>query len=98
MADTLATVKHPIEACYGSITHCFSHDVDEAARGYRICFECQHTFATADDLLAEHNRVLAELNQAVNPQGDPMWEFTEPIPPETEAEYVLCCPFCIHDF
>lgn len=91
-------VPHPIEACYGSRLHCFSHDMDEPLAGYRICIECRHVFATAGDLLREHNRVLAGLNEHVDPAGDPLFAITEPIPPETDVNNVFCCPFCAHDW
>lgn len=77
------TTEHPIETCYGSIAHCFSHDTDEPGDGYRICYECHHLFATPGELLAAHNRQLAK--------------FTD-LPPETDAGKVYCCPLCTHDW
>lgn len=93
------TEQHPVEACYGSQLHCSSHEVDEpVADPYRVCFECRHAFASAAGLLAAHNAVLANLNEEVNPDGDPLWEITEPIPAETDPAKVFCCPHCSHDF
>ena len=74
---------HAIETCMGSPRHCWSHHIDaEPLKGYRWCLECCHMFATAGELLAEHNKVLAALGAA----------------PETDAESVFCCAFCTHDW
>ena len=61
---------HPVEVCYRSRLHCHVHDRDEAAVGFRYCLECGHMFATAAELVAAHNEVLAALNKAVDPAGD----------------------------
>jgi hypothetical protein len=74
--------EHPIEVCYGSELHCLWHEVDEPREGFRYCLECAHMFATASELLAEHNKHLAEFG----------------IEPETDPDGVYCCPFCIHDW
>ena len=77
------TEPHPVEECYGSRLHCFSHDADEAPEGYRFCFECMHMFVTPAELLAEHNRVLAGLGIDRC---------------DTDPDRVYCCPFCTHDW
>jgi hypothetical protein len=87
VADTVTiigplTAPHPIEACYGSATHCHWHDIDEPGDAYRVCFECKHAFRSAAELLAEHSKHLAEFGQE----------------PETDPEQVYTCPLCIHDF
>jgi len=78
------TAPHPIDACYGSPNHCWSHHVDEPwdASCCRSCLECGHVFRDAAELLAAHNAILAELGE----------------PPETDPARVFCCPHCIHDF
>lgn len=84
MADsTLLTTEHDPTACYGSVSHCFWHDVDEPGEPYRVCYECRHAFMTEAELLAEHNRQLARYPE---------------LAPETDAARVFCCPFCIHDW
>lgn len=76
-------VPHPIEACYGSRLHCWSHDIDEPdLPWYRACFECKHVYRTAAELLAEHNKVLAQYD----------------VEPETDAADIYTCPLCTHDF
>lgn len=99
------TTPHPPEACYGSHLHCYWHDVDEPAEMvYRVCGECKHAFVTADELLAEHNRVLAEIHErevAMIAEAYGMaelWGTPAPMTPETDVTQVFCCPFCIHDF
>jgi hypothetical protein len=84
MADIAGpiTTRHPVEACYGSMHHCYSHEVDEPFTGVRWCFECRHMFATAEELLAGHNRQLAGFG----------------MPPETDVGQVHDCPWCLHAF
>jgi hypothetical protein len=79
----LAALPHPLAACTQPDLHCHPHGVDsEPLKGYRWCFECQHMFATAADLLAAHNAVLAGM--ALEAEGD--------------VGRVHACPFCVHDF
>ena len=78
------TEPHPIEECYGSKLHCWSHDVDEPDQpAYISCFECKHVYRSAEELVAEHNKHL-----------DPAWNE----PAVTDPELVHCCPLCIHDW
>ena len=55
-------------------------------------------FAAAAELVAAHNGVLAALNKAVDPAGDPGWDLTEPMPMVTDPGEVHCCPHCVHDW
>jgi hypothetical protein len=83
---------HPIEHCYGSRLHCWSHNADEPgeppvslypAGGFPVlCFECKHVFRSPAELLAEDNKVLAAFGDA----------------PETDVNRVYCCPLCAHDW
>ena len=75
--------EHAAETCHGSQLHCFWHERDEPGEPWHVCFECKHNYLSAADLLAEHNRVLAEMgcdHRAIR------------------AEAVFCCPFCLHDW
>jgi hypothetical protein len=49
---------------------------------YQACYECGAVYATAADLLAAHNKLMAEI-------GCPHW---------TEVSEVVSCPACTHDF
>lgn len=92
-------MQHMPETCYGSKLHCYSHNEDEPDNPcYRACFECRHVFPTAEDLLREHNEIIADLNKYVVPGGDSLWVLTEPMPPETDPLQVFTCPHCVHDF
>jgi hypothetical protein len=87
MADTMTitgplTAPHPPETCYGSASHCHWHHVDEPGDAFRVCFECRHAYLSAAELLAGHNKVLAELGMS----------------PETDEERVHCCAHCAHDW
>ena len=53
---------------------------------YQICFECQTTYTTAEDLLAAHNREFA------NDLAD------LGLPESADARWVRFCPECLHDF
>lgn len=49
---------------------------------YQACYECGQVYATAADLLATHNSLMAEIG----------------CPQETEVRAVRSCPACVHDF
>jgi hypothetical protein len=83
VAETALATTHPLAACPDPGRHCIPHGTDgEPLAGYRWCFECQHMFATASDLLAAHNAVLAGMG--LDAEGD--------------VERVACCAFCTHDW
>lgn len=75
-------MPHPPEACYGSPLHCYICNEDEPVSGFLVCFECNHTFVTADELLAEHNKILESLDMS----------------PEKDVSQIFCCPMCLHNF
>jgi len=77
------TEPHQVDLCYASALHCHMHEVDEpCVPAFRWCLECGHTFATAGELLAEHNKILAAIG----------------LPAETDADQVTCCAYCTHDW
>lgn len=43
---------------------------------YRVCGECGHAYATAQDLVDEHNRLLAQMAAMPQPVIQPLREFT----------------------
>jgi hypothetical protein len=82
---TVATVPHPIEACYGSRLHCHHHDVDEPERNaYRGCLECGHSFQTPRELLVAYKIATRALR--------------DPSEPWPDAANVPACPYCCHDW
>lgn len=86
-----STLPHDEYACYGSPRHCSGCGEDEDLEPcYLRCFECGHIFPTAEDLLANHNQVIAEMNKYYH------WE--PPMAYDTDVDRVFCCPVCIHDF
>jgi hypothetical protein len=108
---------HSPGECADPKNHCYEHNEDEYADDdhpwYLICGECYHVFRTADELLAEHNRVIAELNDdarltacATHAGYTPgcfycllrrEHETAGPMPPEQDVRLVHTCPFCAHD-
>lgn len=76
---------------------------------YRLCLECGHAF-TREDLLTEHNRVLARLDfiaeqeragaLAWNRSGEWIGPAFPDVPraPETNPDFIYVCPLCTHDF
>jgi hypothetical protein len=91
-------------------TDCFHHGAEPIPVDcYRICFECGHAYTVAS-LLAEHNRVTAELDAIDEAEraGRPTWDRagkwiggplpTVPATPEANPEFVYVCPLCAHDF
>jgi hypothetical protein len=79
----LAALPHPLAACTQPDLHCHPHGTDgEPLAGYRWCPECQHMFASAEELLAAHNAVLAGMG----------------LEAEADVERVACCPACDHSW
>jgi hypothetical protein len=73
------TSVHPIEMCYGSRLHCFSHNTDESdTDAFRVCLECGHVFASAQDLIHAYNAFLKILSAQElmfpTPVCSPEWE------------------------
>lgn len=59
---------------------------------FRVCGECHHAYATAEDLLAADREITDELRQH-NPGYDTAeWSYA------THPDQVHCCPLCCHDF
>jgi hypothetical protein len=76
---TPITTIHPIEACYGSRLHCFSHNLDESdANAFRVCLECGHVFTTECDLVSAYNAFLKILSAQElmfqEPVSSPEWK------------------------
>lgn len=89
---------------------CYFHGDDPILPDhYRVCGECGHAF-TAQELLAGHNAVLAQLEEIKQRERDlrPVWGETgnwlgpppptAPKQPVTDPEHVAICPLCGHDF
>ncbi len=70
-------------------TFCWVHYVHEPiparSGAYRVCFECNHVYATARDLLAEYAAVRAG-------RGD------YPLAVLPQVDDIGFCPFCLHDW
>jgi hypothetical protein len=79
-----ATDPHPIDDnCQN--THCWIHDVDEPADAdtHLVCFECNHAYPTAADLLAALHANYPHTARADLTQNP--------------AE-ITSCPHCAHSF
>lgn len=93
------------EGCEPAL-HCVWCNVDEPDNPcYRACGECLHVFATAEDLLREHNTMLRDISLHVFCTPDPDgWmtvergRFEREIPVEADPDRVWACPLCSHDF
>lgn len=76
--------EHPVHIDHSKagLLYCWVHARYEDASGYLVCGECQHSFRTWQDLVADHNAVVNELDMASvqSPQD------------------VVTCPHCTHDF
>lgn len=82
--QTNIITPHEIELCYGSPIHCHWHNVDESqTESYRICFECNHTYATSDDLITAWVKQWESWNETIIV-----------IDPNT----IPSCAFCTHDW
>lgn len=56
-----------------------------ATTPYQVCYECGQVYATAADLLVEHRKLFAAIDEA-------------DCPPWIEPGRVVSCPACLHDF
>jgi hypothetical protein len=62
---------------------CWFHGAEPIPHGcYRVCFECGHAFATAQELLDAERKICREMG----------------IRPSESAEDVDVCPLCTHSF
>lgn len=72
---------------------------EDSLRAFRVCFECNHVYKTAQDLLDAHNKILDEVNsEELHFWGSEKPVKRKPIPHVTNVEEVYSCPLCIHDF
>lgn len=73
---------------------CWSHGRSEpmGADIYRMCGECFHVFPTEAELIADHNRELAEMRKRHSDEA------SAEMPDATSGEEIWSCPHCIHDF
>lgn len=80
------SVHEPSDECGGR--HCHSHGVDEPLIGtppYRVCFECNHVYNTADELFGAY---ISEMRRVTG----------IPNPPVVALDDIYFCPHCAHDF
>lgn len=62
---------------------CWFHGEEPIPPGcYKVCGECWHAFATAEDLLEAEREICARMG----------------LTPAESAEDVVICPLCTHDF
>lgn len=81
----LVNAHEPTEAC--AAVHCWWHNADEPSEGaYRVCFECRHTYPTAE-----------ALRQAWTEEVGPAYA-PGPAPAPPPADEILACPLCSHDW
>lgn len=62
---------------------CWFHGEEPIPDGcYKVCYECGHAFATAEDLLEAERQICAQVGTT----------------PVEKAEDVEICPLCTHSF
>lgn len=91
------------KALIPSLGHCTIHDTLEPATldTYRVCGECGHAYATAQDLLDAERAMLTEMRQHADhralgyPTRDAMLAAMQPV---VDPEKIYACPHCTHDF
>jgi hypothetical protein len=87
-----------LDTCPGHPDWCYGHNavepIPEGVIPYLCCFECKHAYLTEAELVAEHNKIVTEMNEysARHELPNPV------IPLVTSAEFIYTCPLCIHDF
>jgi hypothetical protein len=90
--------------------HCWIHGVDEDGTGaFRICLECNHVYATGQELVDAYNEGVRQVNASPVPPFPPgtvalMAGFLPvvanpgPVPEITSPDEAWFCPLCVHDF
>ena len=75
-------------------TWCFIHQGWEPIYedNFRVCFECGHSYWTPRSLVIKHNEMLEELWARWPEEGE--------LPPAKvdDADTILSCPLCGHDW
>lgn len=77
--------EHPVEVDLSKpgLWYCWVHmRYEDCTHAYMSCFECGHTFKTAEDLLDDRNSVMGQID------GTSL----------DKPEGVVTCPHCVHDF
>lgn len=83
--------------------HCFIHQEDEQLHphSYQICFECNHVYQTAGELITAYNQEITKHNLRDEdldfPDG---WKYSdlEPLKKIYDPNKITFCPLCLHDF
>jgi hypothetical protein len=65
---------------------------------FRVCGECGHAYATAEDLLAVEHAEVARINASASGNAALGLEPWEPLLPHKRAEDIPFCPLCTHDW
>ncbi len=80
--------------------YCAVHGYEPIPPGaYRVCGECYHAYATADELVEAYNAQTDRLKAHYEAQGPPTNPgFAGDWTHVSHAEQVYFCPWCSHDF
>ena len=83
------------EAC--GMAHCATHNVDEhiGSSYFVVCFECNHVYRTADELLDTFNAIGRQMYEECVANG---WDCCLPFEDQVDPEAIHFCPLCSHDF
>lgn len=73
-------------------SYCSTHEQTEelADEPYQLCPECGHVYNTAEELLADYEKLVQELIKLDNEGG--------PFMPKYKPHEIFFCPGCSHDF
>lgn len=81
---------------------CYFHGEEPIPEGaYRVCGECWHCYNTAEDLIAEDNRVREDMRLHANWRALGYRSYDDMasgLQPATTADNILFCPLCTHDW
>lgn len=100
---TYKQISLHVELSKWGLDYCWiCHRYEDSLHAYKVCFECGHVYRSEQDLVDEHNKVLAEMDETVDVfsgYGD------EPVrtdryvrTPVELGETIWTCPMCCHDF
>lgn len=65
---------------------------------FRVCGECGHAYATAEDLLAVEHEAVARTNALWRVDEAPELPPFKPLLPHERVEDITFCPMCTHDW
>ena len=96
--DRGVTPHHRSQAC--GMAHCHVHNLDEhiGVAYFIICFECNHVYKTADELLDTFNAIGRQSYQECVANEWRGWGDCLPFEDVVDPNAIHFCPLCQHDF